>query len=60
MHATADVYLMPILYYMTKGPESAALLAKNANLTAYFQRHMERASVKSTVPPGRPGTAQAA
>ena len=51
----ADIDLVPILYYLSKMPESAALLAKAAHLMAYFERHMARPSVKETVPPPFPG-----
>jgi len=56
----ADINLIPILYYMNTAPEAAELLAQSPNLTAYLHRHMDRASIKATVPPQRPGTARAA
>lgn len=54
----ADAYLTPILFYMNKMPESRALLAKRANLKAYFDRHIERESVRATTPQNPPGTAR--
>ena len=56
----ADINLIPILYYMNTAPEAAELLAQSPNLAAYLRRHMDRASIKATVPPQRPGTARAA
>ena len=50
----ADMYLVPILYYLSRVPESSKMLAEHANLAAYFARHMERPSVKSTIPPPVP------
>jgi glutathione S-transferase len=46
----ADMTLMPMLYYLSKVPESTAMLNKSANLKAYFERHFARASVAQTVP----------
>jgi glutathione S-transferase len=51
----ADVNLIPLLYYMTKLPESAALLQKMSNLKAYFERHFARRSVQHALPPWLPG-----
>ncbi len=51
----ADIDLVPILYYLSKMPESGAMLAKAPHLTAYFERHMARPSVKETTPPPFPG-----
>ena len=51
----ADAYLMPILFYMNKMPESRALLAKRPNLKAYFDRHIERDSVRAATPQSPPG-----
>ena len=56
----ADAFLIPILYYMSKSPEASDLLADATHLDAYLRRHMDRPSVKATVPPHRPGTARAA
>ncbi len=46
----ADAYLTPILYYMDAVPESHALLASCAHLSAYFDRQMGRRSVQETKP----------
>jgi len=46
----ADAYLTPILYYMNAVPESHALLANCAHLSAYFDRQMGRRSVQETKP----------
>ncbi len=46
----ADINLIPILYYVTKFPESGALLKRASNLSAYFERHVARKSVQETIP----------
>ena len=46
----ADIDLLPILFYMNKMPESRGLLAQSKHLKAYFERHIERPSVKHTYP----------
>ncbi len=51
----ADIDLLPILYYLSKMPESSALLDKTKHVKAYFERHMARPSVKETTPPPFPG-----
>jgi glutathione S-transferase len=53
----ADMYFTPILYYMRRGPESAAMLEANANLKAYLERNLARPYVQATVPPPLPGKA---
>jgi glutathione S-transferase len=50
----ADIDLLPILFYMNKMPESRAMLAQAKHLKAYFDRHMERPSVKQTYPEALP------
>jgi glutathione S-transferase len=50
----ADINLMPILYYMRVVPEGAEALSRATNLAAYYERHAERPSFKSTVPPAGP------
>ena len=50
----ADIDLLPILYYLSKLPESGAMLAKAKSLQAYFERHMARPSVRDTTPPPMP------
>jgi glutathione S-transferase len=51
----ADIDLLPILYYMNKTPESAAMLERARSLKDYFDRHIARPSVKETIPPPFPG-----
>jgi glutathione S-transferase len=51
----ADINLLPILYYLGKLPQSAALIAENAALAAYYARHAARKSVQETIPPPFPG-----
>ena len=50
----ADAFAAPIVSYLTKFPESSAMLAKNAHLHAWFKRVIERPSVASTAPPPPP------
>ena len=47
----ADINLMPILFYLGRFPEGAALLEGTTNLKAYFARHAARESFKNTMPP---------
>jgi glutathione S-transferase len=47
----ADAYLMPILFFMTKLPESAEMLSNVKSLRRYFERHFNRASIRDTAPP---------
>jgi glutathione S-transferase len=49
----ADINLMPILFYLGRFPEGAALLEGTTNLKAYFERHAARDSFKKTAPPPR-------
>ncbi len=51
----ADAYLTPILYYMSKPPESSAMLGKCTALAAYLDRQLARPSVRDTTPPAFPG-----
>jgi glutathione S-transferase len=51
----ADMNLLPILFFMDKAPESHAMLRRSANLKAYAERHMARASLQATIPPPFPG-----
>jgi glutathione S-transferase len=53
----ADMDFMPILYYMTKFPESGELVNAHPNLKAYFERHVTRKSVQESIPQSAPGTA---
>jgi glutathione S-transferase len=56
----ADANLMPILFYMSRLPESRELLAKSENLAKYFEQHSERDSVRQSIPQSLPGTVGAA
>lgn len=47
----ADAYLVPILFFMTKLPESAEMLAGAKNLRRYFDLHAGRPSLRQTAPP---------
>jgi glutathione S-transferase len=53
----ADMNFLPILHYMSKFPESGALLEKSANLKAYLARHMTRPSVREALPQQTPADA---
>jgi glutathione S-transferase len=50
----ADMNLIPILHYIKQTPEGGAMLKNAPNLSAYFERHSQRPSVKDTVPPPPP------
>jgi glutathione S-transferase len=50
----ADMYFTPILFYMRRAPESAALLDRHANLKAYLDQNLARASLQATMPPPMP------
>jgi glutathione S-transferase len=50
----ADMLIVPILHYMRKLPESAAMLTKLPALSAYAERHLARPSVAATTPPPPP------
>jgi glutathione S-transferase len=51
----ADAYVIPMLYYLGKMPESSAMMASGKALGAYVARHVARRSVRDTVPPPMPG-----
>lgn len=51
----ADAFLLPILFYMSRLPESKAMIDETRNLNAYLGKQMERKSVKETTPPPPPG-----
>jgi glutathione S-transferase len=53
----ADMYFTPILYYMRRGPESAAMLDASANLKSYLARNLARPCMQATMPPPLPGKA---
>lgn len=46
----ADAYLVPILFFVTKLPNSAELLAQNSSLQNYWEKHRKRASIQDTSP----------
>jgi len=56
----ADITFVPILFYMSKWPESAELLSCHRNLMTYLEFHLKRPSVQSTMPDRLPGTVGAA
>jgi glutathione S-transferase len=51
----ADAYLTPILFYMSRLPESGAMLGKCASLPAYLDRHLARKNVHDAIPQRLPG-----
>ena len=51
----ADINLLPILYYMSKLPESSAMLAEKPNLAAYVEKLLARKTIADTIPPPMPG-----
>ncbi|MGH7088100.1 MAG: glutathione S-transferase family protein [Stellaceae bacterium] len=46
----ADIYFVPILFYMSKFPESAALLRQSPSLTKYLERQLQRKSIAKRRP----------
>src|SRR5262249_39893512 len=56
----AAAYAIPMLYYLRKFPESSAMIARATSLNAYIDRHMERPSVRDTIPPPLPDAAKLA
>lgn len=50
----ADMFLLPLIYYMKQMPESGELLTASPNLMAWLQLVSERTSAKETVPPPMP------
>ncbi len=51
----ADAFLLPIMYYMGKMPESAEMLRASPHVAAWFDRVAVRPSAKETEPPPMPG-----
>jgi len=47
----ADIYLLPILFYLKLMPESAPLLAPSTALGRYVETHAARPSFVRTIPP---------
>jgi glutathione S-transferase len=50
----ADMNLLPILHYIAQTPEGGAMLKASPQLSAYAERHAQRASLAQTVPPPPP------
>jgi glutathione S-transferase len=50
----ADIFVLPILYYVRLLPEGSQALNAATHLTEYYDRHAARPSFKSTVPPSGP------
>ena len=50
----ADIFVLPILYYVRLLPEGSQALNAATHLTEYCDRHASRPSFKSTVPPSGP------
>ena len=51
----ADMTVLPLLYYMTKLPESAGMLAAQPHLAAYVDKLLARKTIADTIPPPMPG-----
>lgn len=50
----ADAFLIPILFYLTKVPESGRMMAEAPALSGYLNHHLTRPSVAATMPPPMP------
>lgn len=53
----ADMYLLPVVHFVRRLPESGELIANSKNLARYHERHKERESFKATEPPPRKAAA---
>jgi len=51
----ADMNLLPLLYYMSKLPESGEMLRAKPNLAGYVERLLARKTIAETIPPPMPG-----
>jgi glutathione S-transferase len=51
----ADCFLVPILFYMSRQPESKAMMDERRNLNAYLANSLKRKSVAESVPPAPQG-----
>lgn len=49
----ADIYLLPIVHFARRLPESGELIGKTKNLARYYERHTQRESFKATEPQAR-------
>jgi len=58
--SVADMFLMPMLFYLRIFPESAAALAQSPALSRYYEQHAARPSYRATEPPPLPGMRAAA
>jgi glutathione S-transferase len=52
----ADIYLLPVLHLVQRGPEGAEMVQSAKNLSAYFATHARRPSYRASLPP--PPTAE--
>lgn len=50
----ADAFLLPLIHYMAKLPESGAMLRESPALAGWFDRVSTRPSAQQTVPPPMP------
>jgi glutathione S-transferase len=50
----ADINLLPILYYMSKLPESGEILRAKSNLARYVEKLLARKTIADTIPPPMP------
>jgi len=50
----ADINLLPILYYMSKLPESGEILRAKSNLAGYVEKLLARKTIADTIPPPMP------
>jgi glutathione S-transferase len=50
----ADIYLLPILFYLKRMPESGPMLAPSTALGRYLDTHAARPSFARTIPPLAP------
>jgi glutathione S-transferase len=51
----ADIFLFPLVNFLPRAPESAALMAQSPHLQAWFEGVNARPSAVATVPPPMPG-----
>jgi glutathione S-transferase len=51
----ADITLLPLMYYMSKLPESGEMLAAQPHLSAYVSKLLARKTIADTIPPPMPG-----
>ena len=51
----ADAFLLPLMHYMRRMPESAEMVKASPNVVAWFDRVAARPSAQQTEPPPMPG-----